>query len=519
MKKQILLLLFLFTFSCFAHNNRNVHQRIVIEAYRLLKLQFSKYFEGIADIDEYIGNITDHEDYYWYNVNDLTGGADHEDRQDVVYNGGPFDIVSTNSHFWDIDHPNRQLNFGILSAESAYSKSIKYINDDWMKEFIFPGSWGETIEYKWFLSPRENNNAFLYHWYSKSSVRVFYSCNMVLMKYKFDERFDYYKNFGNGFCKMIFFNILGRLSHLLADMGVPEHARQSPHLYDHCSPYEDWLGGGEKDSPPNSPNYENNFFWTAEKVYEERGGFVNPFCVMKNSKGVDDPNLFLFYTLAQLSDWFVTYGSIPCHGNDNYNSNIGEIKSILDSYCPLSNNINCEWENCFQLLSPNNLVDLRGNNRWILTTEQGETFRDVLLPYTIRAVAGLLYRYIIEAKMQHPDGTLDRGTIYNQQLELELYCQDLSGDYYTFRAEGDPGKITVCPGGDIPITMNFFTIESRARNVTFRAANEIVFKEGFTIKAGAEMHVYLSPCSDPQQTGNCKECLDEDFNPQYNRRQ
>lgn len=40
-----------------AHNNENVHQRIVYEAYQLLKIQLSKENGGIADIENYIGEV------------------------------------------------------------------------------------------------------------------------------------------------------------------------------------------------------------------------------------------------------------------------------------------------------------------------------------------------------------------------------------------------------------------------------------------------------------------------------
>lgn len=40
-----------------AHDNQDVHQRIVIEAYKLLKIQLSKENGGIADIENYIGEV------------------------------------------------------------------------------------------------------------------------------------------------------------------------------------------------------------------------------------------------------------------------------------------------------------------------------------------------------------------------------------------------------------------------------------------------------------------------------
>lgn len=522
MKKVIVSIIFLLITNYLgnSHNERNVHQRIVIEAYKLLKIQLSMP-GGIADIENYISAIFDYKQFLWHNVKTLNGGAMHEDIKDIVF--GKDGLMVSSTHFWDADNPTYWVRISDIFAPipSAYVKACNYINDTWFKDIKIPHSGGYDLGYKKMLCYGIGG---LYKWYSRTSIYVKESYNVYGGFFKGWGGSDYNWTWvpsNSLFCKEMFFNVLGRLCHLLTDMGVPEHAKKSMHLFKDSSPYEDWIGGCNslvgviKDpSGPDAAPYINGFsHWTAENIYKERGGFVNPFCVMKNNKGIDDPNLYLFYTTAQLSDWFISYGSNPRSGNDNFSATVGEIKSIIDSYMPSQNDIH------YNDLRISPYVSGVWDSGWHLPEEVGDKFNDVLLPYTIRAVAGLLYRYIIEAKMQHPDGTLNRGTIYNQQLELELYSQDLSGDYYTFRAEGDPGKITVCPGGDIPITMNFFTIESRARNVTFRAANEIVFKEGFTIKAGAEMHAYLSPCSDAQQTGNCKECLDEDFNPQYNRRQ
>ena len=59
--KKIIILLLLIPFNCiFSHdqspNNKQVHQRIIYEAYKLLKLQFSKELEGFGDFDDFVGN-------------------------------------------------------------------------------------------------------------------------------------------------------------------------------------------------------------------------------------------------------------------------------------------------------------------------------------------------------------------------------------------------------------------------------------------------------------------------------
>ncbi|MDP2363942.1 MAG: hypothetical protein Q8M94_09260, partial [Ignavibacteria bacterium] len=300
---------------------------------------------------------------------------------------------------------------------------------------------------------------------------------------------------GNQKSKELFFNLLGRLCHLLTDMGVPEHVRRSMHLMEDSSPFEHWL----------KRSYDTKFYWTAEKVYNERGGFVNPFCELNGDK-----NLFLFYTLAQLSDWFVTYGCLPNDGNNNYDVNVGEIHSIIANYAP-------EVE-FFQKL-PSYVPKGPGlrEQHARLTDAGGVKFRDMLLPYTIRAVAGMLYRFIIESKMQDRYATSnDMGSIYDQQQELNLFNQNIDGKYYTFRAEGNPGRITVCSETRPSGYSADFIIGQNARNVTFRAAKEIIFKPGFAALAGSQVRAYVvDGCSPTSQSGNCKQCLDEDYSPKY----
>ena len=116
MKKNILLVVvFVLAFSILLSHDQEdspVHQRIVIEAYKLLKLQLSKEENGFADMDQYIGEAVLQDIYYWYNVTTVAGGSDHEDFRDIVwdYFGVPIDINGYGSHtsithFWDADHP------------------------------------------------------------------------------------------------------------------------------------------------------------------------------------------------------------------------------------------------------------------------------------------------------------------------------------------------------------------------------------------------------------------------------
>lgn len=506
--KKLISLLFLCSLQLIAHDNINVHQRIVIEAYNLLKLQLSKENGGIADIDNYVGVIRNHDEKNWYDIKTLTGGSDHEDRQDIVFGyygirkylvTGEWSHTSA-THFWTVDNPTYKVylhSWGYF--ESAYIKGLKYIFGDFPKIFkTYSGGlfWSENTKT---CIQKNNNYLYQYYWQDKLWVESSFDVSWWL-RGPHNRSSNYYWQLGNQKSKELFFNMLGRLLHVLTDMSVPEHAKNSMHPTWHEAPYEHWL----------SDDYNTEFYWTAEKVYKERGGFVNPFCEINGDK-----NLFLFYTTAQLSDIFASFGRRPTSGNLVYDKNIGEIESIYKSYFPAENESN---DYKFYIRPP---IGSGGFSWYPLGNEPGIKMRDALIPYTIRAVAGMLYKFIIESKMQNRYGAPSEalaGSIFDQQQELILYNQDLNGDYYTFRAEGTPGTITVCPD-EIPegYTKDFL-IGPDARNVTFRAANEIVFKPGFTATHGSQVHAYTcKDCSRDNQSGNCHQCLQEDFNPQYDR--
>lgn len=502
MKKSIYLFIFILCISeVFTHEQQNtaVHQRIVYEAYQLLKLQLSKEENGIADLDFFIGEIEN----YGHYTGTLTGGAWQEDRDDIVYGYSGLKIYlvagdrthTSITHFWDADNPIGSVKLydgGVFP--SAYSKALRFINDDYTKFFEIPFSWGYE---KKACTPEENSRLHKWYWKDKIWVRSSFKAAFPFwVPYAKNE--NYYWPVGNMQCRQLYFNFLGRLCHLLADMGVSEHAKRSMHITEHSSPFEHWIG--------HSQIYREEFDWTAERVFNERGGFVNPFCEANGDK-----TLYLFYTLAQLSDHFKAVGCRPSNGNTNYNTGIGEIESIVKSYFP---------DDDIFFTNPDYVNNIKtGYAAWELNRNAGRAFRDALLPYTIRATAGLLYRFIIETKMQFPDATeYDLGTLYDQQQELNLFNQSINGNYYTYRAEGTPGRITVCPD-ERPIGYDAdFVIGSEARNVTFRASNEIIFKPGFIATEGSEVRAYVVPnCSRTNQSGNCQECLDEDYNPKYDK--
>lgn len=109
--RKILIYVYLIFYSInilYAHDQEDspVHQRIIIEAYRLLKLQLSKEATGFADMDQWIGDATIYNQSWWHHVNSVANGSEHEDREDIVYHyAGFLGLLTSITHFWDADNP------------------------------------------------------------------------------------------------------------------------------------------------------------------------------------------------------------------------------------------------------------------------------------------------------------------------------------------------------------------------------------------------------------------------------
>lgn len=478
-KKLTIAIMFFISFYALQAHDQKVHQYIVIEAYKLLKMQLSLEENGIGDIDNWIGSIGD-DAAKWSEINSIAGGSSHEDDYDAVYGYGwgsnwpdGLEMMTSVTHFWDPDDPYKPVNLDFVGGPypTSYEKAYKYLWGGWeMKVF-----WGSDILYcsAWPIAAL----------YSETSLWVRLWYDVLGCKYT-----GFTWNCGNGICRKLSYNILGRLCHLLADKSVPAHIHMDAHGFPCKDWYEDWFEYDEESDEVS--------FWDAEKVYEERGGFINPFC----DSPLDKSHGFLWYTVGQIADYFASNRE---SGDDNYDEDIGEIKSVLQSYAP-ENPIHNNPRSFPCPSYPHTVTDLR-------------LIRDVTFPYVIRATAGLLYQFILESKMLHPEyQEATFGSVYNQILELSLFNQTLKGNHYMFRAEGDPGEITVCPNDE----EGDFIIEGTARNVTFRAAQKIVFKDGFVAKKGSDVHAYLFPeCEFYLQNPNynCQPCLDEEQNPKYNK--
>lgn len=503
MKKFIIFLFFIalnFNNNLLIAHSQYTHQYIVREAYKLLKKQLGQDIPILVDYLGYDeGQTTD-----WtrdaFDSPYVVAGAWDEDVHDIVWNYDkrvdwvfksilgdflsrvffasishfycPDKIVATKNNFlvfelapWPI--PSIWIN----DRNNAMTKALSYAYGT--KGAYDPYTSGITKSYGWqfnFYAGLED----CYHIRYDGIVNLYQSSWYVINKYdiggnEYPEN-NYYLSFYEATRKYFSFNILGRLCHLLGDMSVPAHVHVDEHSYGDY--YEDKMN-----------IHDNNNFvtvWSSENVFEEKGGYINPYCEENY-----DPIFYLFWTTAQLADHFASRRN---SGDDVFNDNRrshragdGYINHSLDEIKPIIFD---------DIHSTHPGPTISSNHDYNHSDDDLAAIRDATFPYVIRATAGLMYWFAVEA-----------GLIGNNGCPfdiLNVQDQTLSGHNYTFEASdkvnvGNSVTNTI-PSGDV-------IISSTAKNVVFKAVNEIKFSDGFSVENGADMHAYIGPCSNCTSNG------------------
>lgn len=511
MKYIYLLMILLCCSDTYAHKEPT-HQYIIREAYKLLKLHLGRpipeYENHILGADGIEGQFHGYTSGFGaWNYWTVPGGAWNEDQNDVITNqdyeetflGIPLDRPWTSlTHFWDcdVDGVGHNANYKLAVEWNPFSA------------FDAPACWiaragltnhdGNLMAYK---------KAMYFHGYSypENPVSSFtfdkngihespgsFGYNIIQL-HNGDFAYGYIGNptFTEFEKNSLVYNMIGRICHLLGDMSVPAHVAATNEdrlMNEHGlwhDPYEDgmnykeWTGNGPGPCAWGSvlPAYAARVeYWNAKKVFEEKGSVVNPYCYPENTH----PIYYLFYTTAQISDHFATNRI----DGDNYfpagTGNIGEIQNVIN----IDLNSSHPGPKTSEFVDGD--PDASGYSR---TNADIDAIRDATFPYVIRATAGLLYYYAKEfGLLKETDG--EPGDCEDKIL---LQNFNIQGQNYHFGAS-DQIKVG---SNVIPTNTNGnVDIYSSAKNVVFRSGNEIVFKDGFRVRNGANVHAYIGPCTD-----------------------
>lgn len=303
-------IIFLFSIDSFAHKEW-VHQHIVYEAYRLLKFYYNM---PVSEIENNLGSYGAGTGPWVHG--EILKGAYREDLEDPVTGaGGPgTGWAASSTHFWEVDYNDfgncRITTIWNYPAINAYHKAYKYINGGWRLKYL--------------------NYIYKYN----SLVDLYVNGNMHWVGYLNEngEEFprDQWFVASSELRRILVWEILGRVCHLLADMSIPAHVKLDLHSCElgDADNYEvDIAGAGNGTFNCN----EQVFFpgpytnYTAESAFNS-GNFIDPFTF-----DVNNPIRYLFYFSAQIADHFASQdaagnnslGNNPYPGMQDYINSLG----------------------------------------------------------------------------------------------------------------------------------------------------------------------------------------------------
>jgi hypothetical protein len=380
------------TTALFAHK-QHVHQYFVKEAYALLKQTCG---HDISRMQDHIGGL---EAYYsgdsaWQRPY-VTTGAWREDDEDLIfgysnYEGIPNYALNSITHFWDADNGDMTTNyfrvrpvtyvpaFNIGPYENAYDKFKRFVDGGWIINYprgmtaqnpsnghqlflipsIVPNEGGITVSYNTltgFFHTRRLNllSANSYYIFDLTDIKTIEQSEVPeILLPESEPALD-----------NIVWEVLGRMCHLLEDMSLPAHVHRDEHGLD-LDPLEEWIGGSE----------HPYLIWDHQNV----GTMVDPYT------SDNDPVHYLMYTMQEQADHFGSYGPYDGDGNDDIIGNPRLSETAFLSPILLSS-----------LGQPTSMA-----GPW--TTPYLENMRDKLIPYAIRATAGLLYWFAVETGLSAP---------------------------------------------------------------------------------------------------------------------
>ena len=398
MKKYIFILLIFFSYAQQAKpHGQTTHQYIVLQAFELLKLQRPEM--AYTNMQNWIGDMGDIGDIPW-DEGTITAGAYREDMEDVVYSycsatnplvgvvailtGKAECPVVSCTHFWKPIDPSSGDggNYSGDDNQTWWKMGINFENAFTKAKAFFYGEHTITV----YIGSDPN----VVEVWSYNNLADLWTTGVIYCHgyYSFDNAYHSHTPFPHtlsvGERRRFSYEILGRVCHLLGDMGVPAHCHNDDHGIDNDI-YEFWM----------------KYFYPSMSAIDalNQGGTL--FDVTTKNY----PLRYLFYTMNQYSDYY------PSGHNVNFPDFDGDIdyyssytkNGLTDNYSILSS--------IFNSLPPSP------------PTIDWEDQRDHLFPFTIRVTASLLYLFAslvddIPAANQTTSGTLPDHEVWHGNFQL-----------------------------------------------------------------------------------------------------
>ena len=439
----IVVVLIISTNVTFSHR-QHVHQRIDVEGYNLLKKWMAN--AEIPYMKDHIGGLTtDYNGDRPWQKGYITTGAWREDVEDVVYkissenpptiSGAVLGFVTavgdalggsenndgfvSSTHFWDADNGDNVATdmYGAIdfltfpttfqfTIPNAYQKLMMYAYPNQVWTLNYQNGYTRTISD--FQLP--NGNIVTFDWYAtlgltyanlidlyktgRAWIVGYYNLNGQWITSNIDSRLPCEVVLSQSWRDIFVWEILGRMSHLIQDVGSPAHANVDPH-----SDTDQYL------RHDNFEEYFGDIIWTADIVYNQNPAMLDPY-VSSN------PLHFLMYTTQQQANHFASNGPHMKQNNNTFGGNsLPEELNYLNSL------------NIPNYGEPTSMKESISESEII-------NERDRLMPQIIRATAGLLYWFAKEADI------LPKPLTAVNVLGDNILYAEMTGHWYTTLTNG-----------------------------------------------------------------------------------
>lgn len=469
-----LILVFLFSAKSFAHQP-DIHKYIVWNAWQIVDNYHSVNY---SVMDRRIGEwwINWNGSYPWQ-VGKVTTGAFREDHDDVVYGYGFPNTTST--HFWDPEGNSCIFNLpdeskmdifeycyeNSLMKSKCYWNGKKFANDDWL--FInVPVLSGPNIPhsnyYRLFLrfdnlaNVYKYNQIYVYDVYTNSFPPIRYqppNGPTLLMNYNIE-------NGTRAKIEAICWEIVGRISHLIGDAGVPAHAHNDVHVFE--DNFEQYMW--EENELISSERRFQNWRWqdAISSHPDPYGGIIEPV----NS---NNPIKYFIYTTNQIADRF------PSNDEDGdatfISSDVGG--NYATYVAPYINHINSLNIIPYEHPVPSGVHEYTANYAFL---------------YSMRSTAGFLWYVYNQFGIQNTPPPIISGFTQNPNIlcrggtvTVKCNLSQGGGESYNWTSENVPLGVSIIYNNNVATIHYNATLLNKAKNVTTGSTDDIRFKLKCTV--------------------------------------
>ncbi|MFA5404004.1 MAG: hypothetical protein WC358_03620, partial [Ignavibacteria bacterium] len=350
------------------------HKYLVVQAWNIVRQQHSEVINSemqnrMQFSPETYGDWwnTEYDGLYAWHKGKIISGAFREDEEDVVFDyDGLFNANVTNTHFWITDPSEGGSDNWKFSPpyggnyENAYQKAMIMWNG---KRYEGNSEWGALtlgrffyLTYPFFVKIKYDNledayrhpeNVKVTHYYWEFEQKWYDEPEQPFFIPYMLENSNLSETEIRAYLDRAIWETVGRIAHLIADMGVPAHSHGSWHT-------------SEIYEKEYMPSHFQNWSWTNAM---QQGGLVD--IIYKQN-----PLKYSMYLTNQVADRFAgNQGTHPfistIPGNYNYqsyygNDNYGEILfPIYQGINVPTNPENITWEYCYEVAQTSYVFSVR----------------------------------------------------------------------------------------------------------------------------------------------------------------